>query len=456
MNVYNARDYRTVGNGTAKDTLAVQAAIDDCGRNAGGIVTLENGRFICGTLYLRSGVELHINVSAVLLASGDITDYPNDTHYNRYVNETDMDRCFIYAEDAENIALTGRGIIDGNAECFPNEGSKYRPMMIRFLRCRHVRIENLRLYNSPAWTSAILDSEFIHANGLDIYNTKHYNGDGLDFDGCRCVFVSDCRMNGTDDNLCLQASNRDYPMEDVHISGCHFTSICAAIRIGLKSVGDIRNVVIANCTFQNVWREGVKIECTEGGAISDISINNLIMRNVRRPLFILLNNRLEKVGSSIGLTEIPPIGRLERLRINGLTATDDGEMAKVHKRFGRDVMGGPRFAGIRVDAAEDHPIRQLFLRDIMYTFIGGVSIADIPAEYPPVVDIRKPHGGRVSENYYPDWSRASFADIRNVKELVLDNIQFRIIKPDERPPFIIENCSGQFQEGIKTIDEQYI
>jgi hypothetical protein len=398
-------------------------------------------------------VELRIAASATLLASGDIADYPDDTHYNRYANETDMDRCFIYAEDAENIALTGRGVIDGNAACFPNEGSKYRPMMIRFLRCRHVLLEDLRLYDSPAWTTAILDSEFVHVRELDIRNSQHYNGDALDFDGCRHVFVSGCRMNGTDDNLCLQASDRDYPMENVHISNCLFTSVCAGIRIGLKSIGDIRDVVVTNCTFRNVWREGVKIECTEGGSIMDIALSNLVMHNVSRPFFILLNNRLDRIGSSLGLAEIPPIGNLERIQICRLVAVDDCEMENTHLRFGRDVMGSPRFAGIRIDAAPDHPIRQITLRDILYTFIGGVSPEDIPTEYPEVVDIRKSHEGPVSGNYYPDWSRAAFADIRNVKDLVLDNVQFQILRHDDRPPFVIEGSTGWFQEGIRIIKE---
>jgi polygalacturonase len=241
----------------------LQAAIDECGK-AGA----EQWRWKTGALCVGHSVSDPGWNSATLPAS--IADYPGYTYYNRYVNESDMDRCFVYAEDAENIAL-----IDGNAACFPNEGSPYRPMMIRFLRCRHVRLEDLRLYDSPAWTTAILGSEFIHVRGLDIRNSRHYNGDALDFDGCRHVFVSGCRMNGTDDNLCLQASSKDYSVENVPITDCLFTSVCAGIRIGLKSVGDIRDVVVTNCTFRNVWREEIKIECTEGGAITDIMLSNL-------------------------------------------------------------------------------------------------------------------------------------------------------------------------------------
>ena len=151
--------------------------------------------------------------------------------------------------------------------------------------------------NSPSWTTAFLDSEYIWIHGVQIENEKRYNGDGLDFDGSRHLYISDCRIQGTDDNLCLQAGNPAYPVEDVHITNCSFSSVCAGIRIGLKSIGRISGVVISNCTMHNVWREGIKIECTEGGSISDITVSNVTMRNVRRPVFVLLNNRFFAGGS---------------------------------------------------------------------------------------------------------------------------------------------------------------
>src|SRR5690606_12362698 len=161
---------------------------------------------------------------------------------------------------------------------------------------------------------------------------------------------------------------------------CHFTSICAAVRIGLKSIGDISNVTIHNCTFENVWREGIKIECTEGGSISDIVAQGLVMNNVSRPIFIILNNRLDIIGSSIGLDKLPELGTLERITLTDIVATDDDEMLNTHYRFTNDVMGCPSFSGIRVDANESHPIRDLTIRNLHYTFIGGVKKEDIPSQ----------------------------------------------------------------------------
>lgn len=440
--VFNVREYGAKGDGVTKDTAAIQRAIDECHGAGGGTVFLEAGTFLSGGLYLKSRVLLEIAVSAVLKASGKIADYGEDTHHNRYRNEEALDRCFIYAEDAEDIGIVGRGQIDGNGGAFPDGSSLCRPMLIRFLRCRRIRLEEIRLYHAAAWTTAFLDSSDIRVQGVDIWNEEQYNGDGLDFDGCRHVFVSDCRIRGTDDNLCLQSSGKEYPVEDVHIVNCEFTSICAGIRIGLKSIGSIRGVVISYCTFHEVWREGIKIECSEGGSISDIVIQGAVMRNVSRPVWILLNNRFEPegLGSSLELQAMPVIGTLENILLTDMVIVDEDEMVKTHYRFGNDIMGSPRFGGMRIDAQEKHPIENVIMKNVIYTAVGGVRKEEIPEDYPTVLDRLENREGLSSENYYPDWSRAVFLDCRNVRSLVLENLILRRKYPDERAGVILEGC----------------
>ncbi len=431
------------------------------------------GIFVSGTFRLKSHVTLELAEGAVLKASPDIRDYTADTHHNRYRNEEALDRCFIYAQDQENIGITGRGEIDGSAEAFPNaetcgtevSGAErygagasdrealhtkiaYRPMMLRFLRCKNIRIDGVRLFQSASWTAAFLDSSYIWVSRVHIFNDRRYNGDGLDFDGCAHVFVEGCSITGTDDNLCLQAGSRKYPVKDIHISNCEFSSLCAGIRIGLKSIGDIYNVVISNCTMNRVWREGIKIECTEGGKISDIAVQNVVMRDVSRPIFVILNNRFEPedYGSSLELSATPSIGRMENLIFSNIIATDSEEMKRTHFRFGSDIMGEPKFGGIRIDAEKDHPIRGLSMEHIRYRSIGGVKKTDIPQEYPEVKDRLAYPAEKGSENYYPDWSRAAFLDIRNVRELYLSDIQFSSIEPDERRAVYVEGCRVLKQE----------
>lgn len=436
----NVVEFGAAGDGISDDTAAVQAAIDACHDAHGGTVVVRDGVFLVGTIRLRSNVTLRVDAPARILGSPHVADYATDTHHQRYRNSTEHDRCLIYAEDADSIGLVGTGEINGNAVAFPNEGE--RPMMIRMLRCTNVRLSGLRLIEAASWTTAFLDTDFLWVDGVQIDNENRYNGDGLDFDGCRHVWVSNCRISGTDDNLCLQASSRERPVENVHVTNCEFRSLCAGIRIGLKSIGDIRDVVISNCSMRDVRREGIKIEATEGGTIENVIVSNIVMRNVRRPIYLVLGNRFDPEGdSSLELTATPAIGRMRRILFSSILAVDDDSMEENHLRFGQDIMGSPRFNGIRMDAEVAHPIEEVTLRDVSYTSIGGVALADIPDEYPVVrdrlVDATAPSSGP----YFPDWSRAAFVDIRNVRGLVLDNLQLSSTRVDERPPVLLDGSA---------------
>lgn len=438
------RDHGAVGDGVAKDTAALQAALDACSAAGGGRVVLEHGTFLTGTLLLRSRVELHIAASARLLASPDIGDYPESVHHNRYRNETELDRCLLYAEDVEHVTLSGPGEIDGKGPAFPRSGPPGRAMMLRTLRANHVRVRDLRLIDASGWTTAFLDSRWIWVEDVRIHNEANFNGDGLNFDGCEHVWVRGCHIVGTDDNICLQSSSREHPTRDVHISDCELSSLCAGIRIGLKSIGTISDVTIRGITMTGVLREGAKIECTEGGTITRIAISDLTMHDVRRPLWILLNNRFEPdgLGSSVELDRMPAIGELSHIRVSGLTAVDSEEMAREQWRFDHDVRGTPEFAGIRVDAAVTAPIRHLTLRDITYIPWGGVQVPSHPlADYPDVVDGLTTSTDGASSNYYPDWSRTTFLDVRHVEQLRLEAVVLESLQSDARPPYLVEGCT---------------
>lgn len=284
---------KELGNGRILATVPLQRMIDACSSNGGGEVSIPPGVYITGGLLLKSGVTLHLAKGACLKASGRIDDYPANWYCNRYLNEPHMDRCVIYAQHASDIGITGNGTIDGSMECFPNlnDLARNRPMLIRMVGCNNIRLEGVNLKNAAAWTTAFHRCEQVFARGLNIFNRPHPsgNGDGLDFDGCRTVIVSDCRFDTSDDCICLQNSYAGAVCEYVSISNCIMTGKWAGIRIGLSSVGDIRDVTVSNIVMHDLDCSGLKIQATEGGKLSNMNFSNIVMRNVPRAVFATLN-----------------------------------------------------------------------------------------------------------------------------------------------------------------------
>ena len=193
---FDPRSYGAVADGHSKDTAAVQAAIDAAAAQGG---TVRLGRaYICLRYAVpESNVALEITNSATLAGQPDIADYGTDTHHNRYRNEPELDRCFLFAQDAENVTICGSGVIDGNAAAFPQRRQHLPPHAAAGAALPQCPRTKPAAAECCAWATAFLDSDFIWATDLHIENHRNYNGDGLDFDSCRHVWVRGCYIDGT-------------------------------------------------------------------------------------------------------------------------------------------------------------------------------------------------------------------------------------------------------------------
>ena len=111
--IIDIRKWGAVGDGIYKNTKIIQRCLDEAGQKGGTVYVGGGGTYVCGTLYLPSDVTIFIGGGTRLLASPDISDYGQDTHHNRYRNEKDLDRCWLYGCDEENIQIMGNGVLDG-------------------------------------------------------------------------------------------------------------------------------------------------------------------------------------------------------------------------------------------------------------------------------------------------------------------------------------------------------
>ena len=229
----------------AQNSAAIQAAVDACANRGGGTVLVPTGTFHCGNFSLKSNVTLYLQKDALLMGSTDFQDYafmeapcpwaalPGIPQLKRSEHLVAL----IYAENAENVHITGEGTIDGQGmehKYFPDpEDDQCRlPFLIIFNRCKNVSVTKLTLKNPAFFTVFFVKSQDISAQDLyiDSYNTE--NGDGVDFDGSENALVRNCVIRSGDDAISLKTSDPDFPCRNIKIENCTFTTVWAGFRIG--------------------------------------------------------------------------------------------------------------------------------------------------------------------------------------------------------------------------------
>jgi hypothetical protein len=421
--VFDVRDYGAVGDGVAMDTKAIQAAIDACTSANGGKVYLHNGKFLSGTLRLKSNVTLYIEAGAELLGSTNLADYPVIIEQYRSYADNYRNKSLIYAEKAEDIAIMGRGTIDGQGVAFEGPWQQ-RPYVIRIGECKNVLTKDVTLKNSAMWMQHYVACDKVRIQGIRVWNHCNRNNDMLDIDSCRDVIVSDCIGDSDDDAIVLKSTSAR-PCENVTITNCLLSSHCNAIKMGTESHGGFKNITISNCTItvskddtvtygQRNGLAGIALEIVDGGTLENISISNINIIDITVPVFLRLGNRGRIYKEGI---QKPDIGQFRNVQISNILAT------------------GADSIGCSITGLPNHPIENVTLTNIKMTFKGGGTVDDAQRKIPELAD-KYPEG-----TMFGTLPAYGFY-CRHVTNLKFNNIDLGFETEDHRPPLVFDDVKG--------------
>ena len=278
----NVRDFDAKGDGAAKDTLALQQALDRCAMLGGGEVLVPAGTYLIGAIRIGSNTILRLDDQATLMGSPDLADYPltqvrwEGRWIKGYIG-------LVSALNADNIAVVGKGRIIGDpaikSRVDPVTGVRH-PALLEPVNCKGVRFEGLFTQQNDMWSIHPVYCEDISFRDM----TVNGGADGIDIDSCKRVVIDGCSFATSDDCISLKSGRgmEGYviarPTEDVRISNCTFNDLhFACMAIGSETSGGIRGVVVEHCKFLGckTFAIYIKSRLGRGAFIEDITMTDL-------------------------------------------------------------------------------------------------------------------------------------------------------------------------------------
>jgi glycosyl hydrolase family 28 len=337
-------------------------------------------------------------------------DPPEKLAYDAFADGETADFAFalLQGRGIEGVRIVGPGRIDGKRR------SRSGPKLIALKECRDVAIRDIVMVNAGNYNVSLLGCDGVEVEGVTILNGF---ADGIDPDCCRNVRIARCLIESRDDAIAVKTSfalGTRRPTENVSVRRCHLVTIHNALKIGTESVGDVRNVVFADCTIEgrrHWWKghlsSGIALETVDGGALEHVRVSGIAMTGIRAPIFV-------RLGERWSAQRTPAAGRLR-----------DVEIA--------DVEAAGALIASSITGIPGHPVSQVTLRNVRVTGRGGGAAALAFAPVPEHV------------RRYPDATM--FHDLpahgvygRHVEGLALEGLELEVGEPDARSAIVLDDA----------------
>ncbi|AGA79327.1 glycoside hydrolase family 28 protein [Echinicola vietnamensis] len=403
-------DFGAVGDGSTDASQAIKSAIQACAEAGGGKVVVPPGDYPTGPIYLESNVNLHLEKDARLMFSTDPKDYL-PLVYTRWEGVELMNYSpLVYAFEEENIAITGEGILDGQAnetnwwpwkgktqygytegdpqqedadkrhalfqmaeDGVPVEERKFgegfylRPQFVQPYRCKNVLVEGVKIVNSPMWILNPVLCENVTIEGVTV-ESHGPNSDGCDPESSKNVLIKDCYFNTGDDCIAIKSGRNadgrriNVPSENIIIQNCKMADGHGGVVIGSEISGGVRNVFAENCEMNSPHLDRalrIKTSSMRGGIIEDIYLRNIDVGQIAQQV-VRVNMFYEDSGAYV-----PTV---RNIHVENMTVENGGKV------------------GVLLEGYENSPVENITLENVniknaeeAYTFsnVKGVRFKNV-------------------------------------------------------------------------------
>lgn len=447
---YDVRDFGAVGDGKTLDHGAINRAIDSCVAHGGGRVVLPAGTYLCGSIRMKSDVELHISAGATILAApGSMKAYDESEPWEGPAYQdgghTYFHNSLIWAVGQKNVSITGRGMIDGKGltKKDTEKGGNLQggsigtgDKAIALKECRNVLIRDITIFRGGHFAIIMTGCDLGTVDNVTIDT----NRDGFDIDCCKYLTVSNCKINTpSDDALVLKSSyalKRPVLCEHIAVTNCVITGykmgtlldgtyvpekvnwVCGRFKLGTESNGGYRNIALSNCTF--MYSSGLAFEEVDQGLMENVVVSNITMSHVHHyPIYITTGCR------NRGPKERTTVSTGADIQISNVIADDVDSLA-----------------GIIVTGMPDQPLRNIALNNIRITYRGGGTADLAKREY-------REQGTNYPEPRFAGPTPAYGLYARHVDGLDINHVTFHTKKTDYRPAVMLDDVKNESITDLK-------
>ncbi len=444
---YNASMFGVKSNGTTLNTNSIQKGIDYISENGGGRLVFYVGRYLTGTVYLKSNVTIHLEEGAILVGSTNPFDYERNFNWT----------ALIFALDQENIGLTGKGVIDGQGfqvattlvdmihKGVVKDPLKYdrpnetiRPQNIYFRGCRNILIRDINLRDPGSWNQQYDQCSNLVIDNIRVDSKSYWNNDGVDIVDCDSVVVSNSYFDAADDGICLKSHSADFVCQNVWIRNNTVRTSANGIKFGTVGHGGFRNIYIVNNLVFDTYRSAITFAAVDGGFVENIVVDSLRSLNTGNVIFLRIGER--RAGKK---------GRMNGVTISNVYAEVPATKPDAGYNYEGPVEDLPRnISPSAIVGMPDAMIENITLKNIEIHYPGGgnphyAEIGLDELDEVPEMGASYPEFSMFKE--LPAWGFY----IRHAKGITFDNVRLVCDKKDYRTAVVLDDVHGASFRGLK-------